>query len=248
MGKILICFAVFISFFRYSFLYADDIVDYVKKNDIKNVEKLLKKNNEFVNCFFDIDRKTPRTLLAFAAELGLTEIVDLLLQYGADPNLISSRNSAPPLERAIYFGLIRDPENTPWYQNIVHALLLHGACLKAFHEGDIFAAPYSYALFNIIARYPLFETIKIFLQHGANTLEENHSGVLSGPIIFWPDHEYHLWLSKELLKISRERQREVECVLEESEVNVGILGRMIMDENVPVYAKIKALLRAGQMF
>ena len=62
-----------------------------KQKDTRLLKKILEQDNSNINCVDDYG-ETP---LHFAAALGTSEIVSLLLKYGANPNLINTGGETP---------------------------------------------------------------------------------------------------------------------------------------------------------
>ncbi len=79
-------------------IFAGDIHDAVRKDDLNEVQKLIQKDS---NSIADRDDEYGRTPLHIAAEKGFKDIVQLLLAHGADVNAKDKYNNTP-LHNAIH--------------------------------------------------------------------------------------------------------------------------------------------------
>jgi ankyrin repeat protein len=162
---------------------ADSLFDAVETGDLADVKRLV------VGCGVDPNVREDEigaTPLHVAATYGYSEIVEFLLNHGADPN-IREKYGCTPLHYATWFG----------NSKVVKVLLNHGAdpnirdkqgatplhyaaafdypkIVEVLHKkglSDYDITPLQAAEFN----YP--EVVKLLLEHGANpNIQENNFG------------------------------------------------------------------------
>lgn len=110
------------------------------------------------------------TALSHAAEIGYLAKVNLQLRAGADPNVCSGADQAPPL----YYTLME--RKRPWTLPLVRALLRYGADPNVFVRLSIY---------NVEGRAPLLmaalipgnaEVFAALLEAGADSDLNNHAG------------------------------------------------------------------------
>jgi len=144
--------------------FSHKIVRYVKNGKVNRVRKVLQKKNALVNEFFIIregKRKRPVTLLRIAVKNRLVDMVKLLLEFGADPNLYEKGVNL--LSSVVGYSLNRQDEDSyRRYREIMNLLLEYGANANV---KDDFGGP----LYLLMSR-PDWKRIRMLLGHGANPL------------------------------------------------------------------------------
>lgn len=176
-----------------SFEYSD-IRKVIIANNVKEMKKRLI-NGTNPSSYFQ--SKFPTTLLDFAITTGKVEIADLLLKYGANPNLLSIDRAYSPVHPIITIP-IRD-------NNIkkVQELLNYGAYLNInndYKENNLFCGG------NVnkrIVEPPLFalktkKMVKFLLENGAKINQKDLSGrtILDGYFVS-KDTDLKNWLINE---------------------------------------------------
>ena len=135
-------------------LPAQDINQYIRDRSVDSVAWFLEQGNPVNGLYPD------RTLMELAIKVNASDIVRLLLERNANPDMVNYGNT--PLANAIYYsGIYNDT-------TIIHLLIEHGADLNK--PGRNNATPLIYAC--MLSNYPAARSL--FL-HGADRfLSDNH--------------------------------------------------------------------------
>jgi ankyrin repeat protein len=91
--------------------------------------------------------------LSIAARDGKVEVIETLCRYGADINLRSAVNGAPPITFAVQYNQGRS----------VRTLLRHGARLDILDDGE-------YSILHYAATYTTLDTMKVLMSAGIRGL------------------------------------------------------------------------------
>jgi len=163
---------------------ADSLFDAVAAGDLAEVKRLV------VGCGVDPNVREDdygATPLHVAAEYGYSEIVEVLLEHGAAPN-IREKYGDTPLHYAATFGnskvveVLLEHGADPNARNNYGATPLHYAAafdypevVKLLHKKDL--SDYDATPLHAAAEFNYSEIVKLLLEHGANpNIQENKYG------------------------------------------------------------------------
>jgi len=227
-------FAVLMALPHYSF--SCRIVRYVQKNKIQRVKRMLKKQNEYANRFFVFGTQTGDvkvTLLYLASEKRFVDMVKLLLDYGADPNLYWRYSQEPfqvyrfPLLSAV-MSYSQDKRSND--RQIVNLLLEHGADVNKKNR-------YGCSPTGVAICYMYAQTFHMLLRYGANPFENRKKGF---PVGVGNAAEQIIMLFHRALL----QDFDLSYLMNQSieRVSVNTLEEFVTSEDMPLFIKIKALL------
>jgi|GEM_PF-2749609 len=132
-----------------SYVNASELLKAIKANDIKGVEALVKDKKQ-LNLLLSDENGNKRTPLMDASEFGYSDIVRLLIRYGADPNIAPNDGPSALLLASNRGHLV-----------VVELLVENGANINATNNWG--ATPLINAASNGHT-----DVVKFLLQHGAN--------------------------------------------------------------------------------
>jgi len=208
----------------------------VAGNDLDLLERFIKKDNSISSRMFCERTGRPRTLLERAAANGYSQIVELLLHHGADPNMRLEAHPFSIIAKAIYLkpvyrnvGAVIEAD----HQKVIELLLQYGANPNITDSrGD---KPISLACL-----YSFSEVIAILMKYGATADKGNYPRDFSQKVFQVIGGD--LQGTERLLQEAKRKCECLERLLNTKEVNLPEIKDLIADDDVPVYAKIKALV------
>jgi ankyrin repeat protein len=83
--------------------------------------------NQIEDLINVVDPQNGKSALQYASEFGRFEVVKLLLEYGANPNIMNTKNQSTPLHSAAYYG----------HASVVELLVRAGASINAYNANKI---------------------------------------------------------------------------------------------------------------
>jgi len=161
----------------------DDFIDAVFEGDVESVKRYIHNNGGDVNYRRMVrNRDHGVTGLWVASEKGHTNIVRVLLEHEADPNIHNED----------CYGSLLIEATSRHHTDIVRLLLEHGADVNA-HDKDTCATSLVYA-----SKFGHTDIVIVLLEHGANPNIQNHDSAITDM-----SERNHIAL-KMLLKITRD--------------------------------------------
>jgi len=220
-----------ISLFLSKYIFSNELLRAIKaieENNLGHVERILKKDNSIIDKFFITENKSGskiETLLSVAVEKGSAQMVELLLQHNADPNM-QCKMYEYPLFSAVRSGCREDDDE------IVELLLEYGACPNIVSKGGNTAAGYA-------ANFACSKVLETLFEYGADPSLKNKFGKEARVIFCFNDEDY--LETVDLLEVAMENQKRVEELLQSPVIEIETLENFVMSDAVPLCAKIKIL-------
>jgi len=227
--------------------FSKNILRYVQENYLSRVEKILKRNNSLVNKFFTIKVNGDDlmvTLLLVATQNRYVEMVKLLLDYGADPNLFTECSYCPsqsytlPLSYAVmeYASFNRRDNSLKVCGEIIDLLLEHGADTNVINKCG--RAPLSFSVC-----IPCLKISDKLLQYGADPFLKKYKGRNRIPFVLGIDREASGVI--ELLKFYQGQDDFLEDLMARhkswEQLSYDEIEKFIMLEESSLFVKLKAL-------
>jgi len=218
------------SLFLSKYIFSDDLWMAVKRNEVGTAREILRSDQSVVNAHFAGHKA--ETLLSAAIERGNTQMVKLLLQYGADPNLKRRKlkgkrivRPRSPLFIAVQHGCLEDDNE------IVKLLLEYEA--KPDIRNEEGNTPV-----HLAASFACLNILRTLFDHGADSCIKNKAGKNARDIILqWENYSDTV----DLLEVVMKNQERVEVLLRSNWASRLEIEGLIVDNLTPLCSKIKAL-------
>jgi ankyrin repeat protein len=147
---------------KYKIMYGTDIIEAVQHNEIEYVKKCIEQGRNL-----DVRTNMGRPLLIMATTRGLVTMTKLLLDNGADPNVLTNEKKTPLFE-------LNNIKYINERKAIANLLLDHGVDPNIVDRHGDMALHYACV-------YDMEDVVDILLEHGAKYMEISKSGRLPLP-------------------------------------------------------------------